>query len=74
MSSKTDALHDVQIKGWRSSAVQWSRVQTYPDAPCIYQGSCSGHGENLIGVCYCGAGFADPTVRGAADRTRCHRC
>lgn len=58
---KSEILREVESRGWRSSAVQWSKVQTYPDAMCMYQGSCSGNGENLLGVCFCGAGFFNRT-------------
>lgn len=42
---------------WKDSSIYATKVQSYEDAPCLYQGNCSGRGENLLGRCFCFPGF-----------------
>jgi SAM-dependent methyltransferase len=57
LRSACAVLNEVATNGWGDSNVTWSRSQEYPDAPCLYQGSCSGRGENTVGKCFCAPGF-----------------
>jgi SAM-dependent methyltransferase len=64
-----DALEESISRGWGNSSVVWSKAQEYHDAPCLYQGNCSGHGENVLGVCFCAPGF-DGKACAQRDQTR----
>ena len=56
------AVELVRTWGWRDSSVTPSAVQTHDGAPCFDADAkvgmrCSGKGENLLGRCFCVAGW-----------------
>lgn len=55
--SNYEVLDMVKRTGWGDSAVRWTSDQSHYDAPCLYQGNCSGHGENVMGTCFCAPGY-----------------
>ena len=66
------AVQMIRTWGWKDSTLRPSAVQSHPGNECFDAvGTCSDHGENLLGRCFCIPGWTGTACGEPASKATC---